>query len=188
MIRNHLAKRRFLWMTLIVLGTLSACSVTPEDPGQCALVCGNSIITGNDVPFHIDLKTPIVDTECPVGGAGAPVGPLRTAFLIGEDILDQAGESAGVRPVPNISIEPLIIGTRPKVNNENDADTRYQGLLTLKENWCSDACGVVLLDTVASCPGPGGDSSLTVQIHSGALFSAPAIFPISTKDDLTLTE
>ncbi len=170
----------FISLSLATL-LLGACSYQPEDAGQCALVCGNSIITGNDQPVSISLKTPIVQTECATALAGTAVGPFRTGFLVGEAILDQSGNPAGVRPVPNISIEPLLIGNRPIVNNENDADTRYRGLLTLKQNWCSDSCGVVMLDTIGQCPGVSGSDELTIQIHSGALFSDPASFPITTK-------
>lgn len=174
-----------LTMTSILLSmpflTLGACSYQPEDPGQCRLICGSSIIGGNNPEFTIALKTPVVTTECATASAGSPAGPFRTGFLIGEAIKDQNGEDAGVRPVPNISVEPIIVGNRPTVSNENDNDTRYRGLLTLKDNWCSDSCGVVILDTVGLCPGISGSDELTIQVHSGALFSDFAKFPITTK-------
>ncbi len=174
--KTFLGSMIFLGLTFI-----SACSYQPEEPGQCRLICGGAIIGGNNPEFSIVLKTAVIQTECGTTLAGSPVGPYRTEFLIGEAIKDQNGNSAGVRPVPNISIEPIIVGSRPTVSNENDADSRYKGLLTLKDNWCSDACGVVTLDTVGLCPGAGASDQLSIQIHSGALFSDPANFQITTK-------
>ena len=172
-------------MRIICLSTLfvvlPACSYDPEDPGQWKLVCGSSIIAGNDSVMSIKVMSLAVDTECATTAAGQAVGPFKAAFLIGENILDEKGAVIGVRPVPNISIEPLLIGNRPPLNNENDADTRYRGLLTLKDNWCSDACGLVTLDAASVCPGIDTSNNLSVQIHSGALFSDAAIFPIKTK-------
>lgn len=167
-------------LLLSVSLSLVACSYQPEDEGQCKLICGGAIIGGNDNPNSIALKTPVVETVCGVSAAGGPSGPYRTGFLIGETITDQTGAATSVRPIPNISIEPLIVGNRANANNENDTDSRYQGLLTLRDNWCSDSCGVVMLDTMSLCPGIGGKSELSIQIHSGALFSDPAKFPIET--------
>lgn len=170
-----------LTLLFFTFSFLAACSYQPEDPGQCKLVCGSAIIAGNDPQFSIELKTGLVATECGTAMAGNAVGPYRTEFLIGEAIKDQNGANAGIRPVPNLSIEPIVVGNRPTVNNENDADSRYKGLLTLRDNWCSDACGVVTLDTVGLCPGPGASDELSIQIHSGALFSNPAVYKIATK-------
>jgi hypothetical protein len=162
--------------------SLVSCSYQPEQAGLCKLVCGGSIIGANDSVVSMELMTPVVSTVCGVSAAGSASGPYRTAFLIGEAVLDQNGESTSTRPMPNISIEPLIIGNRANANNENDADSRYQGIVTAKDNWCSDSCGVAILDTMSLCPPPGGSSELSVQIHSGAKFSDPAKFPISTKE------
>ena len=176
-----------LVMSFLSLAMAAACSYQPEDPGQCKLVCGSAIIGGNNPEFSIALKTGVVKTECGATAAGSAVGPYRTEFLIGESIKDQNNAAAGVRPVPNISIEPIIVGNRPTVNNENDTDSRYKGLLTLRDNWCLDACGVVTLDTVGQCPGVGASDQLSIQLHSGALFSEPALFNIETKEPPSLT-
>jgi len=172
-------------MIFLPFSFITACSYQPEDPGQCKLICGSAIIGGNNPEFSIVLKTAKITTECGATAAGSPSGPYRAEFLIGEAIKDQNGADAGVRPVPNISVEPIIVGNRPTVNNENDTDSRYKGLLTLKDNWCSDACGVVTMDTVGLCPAVGGSDELSIQVHSGALFSDPASFPISTKEPAT---
>lgn len=174
-------RRYLLSISILAMTSITACSYQPEDPGQCKLVCGSAIIGATE--FKIQRKTDVVATECGVAAAGSPVGPYRTQFMVGDPILDQGGQEIGIRPVPNISIEPIIVGSRPTVNNENDNDSRYKGLLTLKDAWCSDACGVVTLDTVGLCPGPGASDQLSIQIHSGSLYSESAIFSITTQEE-----
>ena len=168
-------------LVLILVGNFYACSYTPDsDPGQCRITCSKAVIGGNDEVFSMKVKSGKSGTQCAPSAVGATIGPFNALFLIGEAIIDENKAVVGTRPVPNISIEPVLIGNRPGLGNTNDDDIRYQGLYTLQDNWCSDACGVVKLDIASVCPGVGTSNDLSVQIHSGALFSEFAIFPIST--------
>ncbi len=163
---------------------LASCSYTPEDPGQCKLQCSKAIIVGNEPVFSMKLKSAIPATMCGPKNLDAEESrrvPIRADFLIGESILDQTGQEIAVRPVPNISVEPVIIGAvAPGINAETSPN--YQGIQTPRNNWCSDACGVVSLSVVGRCPEIDTTSDVTVQLHSGALYSEPATFSISTKD------
>lgn len=158
-----------------------ACSYQPEDAGQCKLTCGSAIIGGNDLTMSITVKNETPTVACAATAAGMPTGGYRSMFLIGESIKDQAGQEVAVRPVPNISIEPIIIGQRATIEN-GETDPAYQGIRTPRSNWCSDACGVVSLESVPLCPPPGISTEYSVQVHSGALFSEPAVYEISTEE------
>lgn len=173
-----------LWTSILLLPSLFliSCAYQPEDAGQCKLVCGSAIIGANDPSMSIKLKSAVPETTCTAAAAGQPItNGYRTSFLIGESILDQSGEEVAVRPVPNISVEPVIIGGVATIEG-GDPDPKYAGIKTPRSNWCSDACGVVSIDFVPLCPGLGLKTEVTVQLHSGALFSEPAAFPISTED------
>ncbi|MBC7660510.1 MAG: hypothetical protein H7249_12500 [Chitinophagaceae bacterium] len=179
--RTALSTSCLFSLIALVLSVATACSVQPEAAGQCKLICGGSIVGSNDTVMSISVKSQPVDTECAPSQATKTVGPYTAMFLVGEQISDEKGNKIGVRPVPNISIDPRLIGNRPALMNENDSPGTYRGLATLKNNWCSDACGVVTLEAYATCPEVGSSDSLSIQVHSGALFSESAIFPITTK-------
>jgi hypothetical protein len=160
--------------------TFAACSYSPADPGQCKLQCNNSIIMGNDPVFSVRLKSAIPSFSCGATKAGSPIPGIRADFLTGEAILDQGGMEVAIRPVPNISVEPLVIGAVATVEGA-EADSAYRGIATPRENWCSDACGVTSIQVVGLCPDAGTTSDLTIQLHSGAVYSEVAKFPIETR-------
>lgn len=178
-----------VWQLFTLLAALlqGACSYKPEDPGQCKLVCSGAVIAGNDEAgdglqvMKILSKGVTPAVECPTAMASMPVGTYRSIWVVGEALLNQEGKEVGFRPTPSISVEPLIVGARAVVEN-GEKDPAYQGVVTPRSNWCSDACGVVSLDTVPLCPGAGSSTEYSVQIHSGALFSDKAIYGLSTKE------
>lgn len=172
---------KFLYL-IIPSFILGACQFTPEEPGLCKLNCGSAIIGGNDSTMTIALKTAAPATACRVDQVGQTIGPFTAQFVIGEKF-DDGTPNGGLRPVPNISIEPLLNGLRPTLNNENDADDRYKGILTPKSNWCSDSCGVISLQVASICPPVNGNNDLSIQVHSGALYSDEATFTITTPED-----
>ncbi len=181
------------WIATTLLFNLTACSYKPEDPGLCKLNCSNAIIAGNDTPMSLTLQTSTQSIACPAGAAGQPLtDPLFMQFLVAE-AFNNGGDVAGQRPVPFISVEPIVNGLRsdlpkdnPNVEINGDVFTpaRYKGILTPKDNWCSDSCGIITVEVAAACPPAGSSSDLSVQLHSGALYSVdPAVFTISTLDD-----
>lgn len=175
------------FVSFIALCFQAACSYQPDDPGQCKLVCSNAVIAGNDEKgdglqvMKILNKGALPATTCEAAAAGMAVGTYRSVFVVGEALLDQTGKEVGFRPTPYISIEPLLVGGRANVQN-GETNPAYQGIMTPRSNWCSDSCGVVSLDTVPTCPPPGMNTEYSVKVHSGALFSEPANYSISTKD------
>ncbi len=181
---------RMLINLLLVLG-LGACSYEPEDPGLCKLNCSKAIIGGNDRPMKFELKTTTQDITCAAQAAGEALSePLLTHFLVYESYNDGL-EDGGKRPVPSLSIDPIVNGLRSElpehnpnvvINGDTFTPARYKGIVTPKSNWCSDSCGIVTLEVFPRCPPPGTTSEVGIQIHTGALYSNEAVFSISTED------
>lgn len=176
--------KRLLPLFFLLL-TLNACAYEPEDPGQCKLTCESAIIGANDLQMSIKVKSEIPAVTCQIANAGQPVGGMRASFLIGESIKDQNGNEIAVRPVPNISVEPIIVGVTANIGN-GETNPAHQSVVTPRANWCSDACGVVAMEFVPLCPGPASTTDAILQLHSGALFSDPATFKISTESPPSL--
>lgn len=169
--------------SLLILGLLlSHCSYEPAEPGLCKLNCGKAIVGGNDTAFRIQKKSLDQDVVCPAAAAGQDIeDPFIAQFVVGEAFKDvrQGEEVEEIRPVPNISFEAIVNGLRsedparsPNVTQTNGvfAPARYKGIATPLSNWCSDTCGVATVEVFGRCPGPGGTTELSIQIHSGALY------------------
>jgi hypothetical protein len=180
-----------LRLFLSVILTLTACSYKAEDPGLCKLNCDSAIIGGNDPGITFKLMTQPAAISCPANAAGSPLGdPIFVQFVMAEKY-DDGSEAGGLRPVPNISIEPIVNGLRSDRPEDNPnvvingtifTPARYKGIITPKDNWCTDTCGVATLEIAAACPPVGATSELGVQVHSGANYSEVATFDISTQD------
>lgn len=178
----------FIFM-LETLFFVCACSVKPDDPGLCKLNCAKAVIAGNDIGMKIEFTTTPVAVSCPAAAGGQPLtDAFFVQFLVSEEF-DNGTDVKGHRPVPNVSIEPITDGSRSDLpaHNPNVAISgtfynpeRYKALITPKDNWCTDSCGVVSLEVFGQCPAPGGNTELGVQIHTGALYSNEMVFPINT--------
>lgn len=176
-------KTRLLLSLSLVLG---GCAFKPEDAGLCKLNCSNAIISGNDAQMTFVPKSVPSSITCAAASAGQVISdPIFAQFLIAE-AFDNGTDTPGQRPVPSISVEPIVNGLRsdlPQDNPNVEADgsaARYRGIITPKNNWCSDTCGVVTLEVAAVCPPAGSQSDVTIQFHSGALYSDPLTFPTAT--------
>jgi len=179
--------RYVLMMPLINLAL--GCSYKPEDPGLCKLNCSSAIIGSNDVPLSLTLKSSTNAVTCSANAAGQVINdPFFAQFLVAE-AFDVGGDVPGQRPVPFISVEPIVNGLRsdlpehnPNVEINGDIFTpaRYKGIITPKDNWCSDTCGVITVEVAAVCPPAGASSDISIQMHSGALYSDIATFTTTT--------
>lgn len=176
-----------LMISLINLGW--SCSYKPEDPGLCKLNCTDAIIGSNDVPLSMSLKSNTNAITCSAAAAGQVINdPFFAQFLIAESF-DSGAEIPGQRPVPFISVEPIVNGLRSdlpehnpnvEINGNIFTPARYKGIITPKDNWCSDSCGVVTLEVAAVCPPAGSSSDVSIQMHTGALYSDIATFTVTT--------
>lgn len=170
---------------LIAMILMGGCSFKPEDPGLCRLSCSNAIIASSSPEYQIKLATAEPKIYCSQADA-ALSGPVMMQFVVSE--VQKEGEFESRRPVPAISFEPIIQGAVATnvYNDENvslDEDGnltpyRYLGISTPKSNWCSDTCGVMTIEVVPVCPGIGITSEVSVQMHSGALYSEPGVVSV----------
>ncbi len=182
---------RFVW-TLSMMNLVLGCSYKPEDPGLCKLNCSSAIIGSNDVPLSLKLQSATNSVTCSAAAAGQVISdPFFAQFLVAE-AFDAGGDTPGQRPVPFISVEPIVNGLRsdlPEHNVNVDINgniftpARYKGIITPKDNWCSDTCGVVTIEIAAVCPPAGSSSEISIQMHSGALYSDIATFTTTTLDN-----
>jgi hypothetical protein len=182
--------RYVLMMSLINVAL--GCSYKPEDPGLCKLNCSSAIIGSNDVPLSMKLQSATNSVTCSAAAAGQVINdPFFAQFLVAE-AFDAGGDTPGQRPVPFISIEPIVNGLRSdlpehnpnvEINGNIFTPARYKGIITPKDNWCSDTCGVVTVEVAAVCPPPGSSSEISIQMHSGALYSDIATFITTTLDE-----
>jgi hypothetical protein len=198
---------------LCVLFYLSGCAVSPENPGQCALNCSKSVILGSDPTFQIKLISAVPKFTCATGLTQEVDfnGPVMAQFVVlDRDAAPAGGDMVGAgtgyngTPVPNISINPLVLGivSIPRTHPENvqiyqagqtlpDGTVatgqtyypyRYLGISTPKSNWCSDSCGVVTMEFVPVCPVAGATNNVSMQVSSGSVTSEVANFEIYTPE------
>ncbi len=183
--------------SLLLIGLMAAqCSYESAEPGLCKLNCSKSIITGSDSVFAIKKKSLDQTVTCAADAAGQDLAePFVAQFVIGEAFpgLPKGTETPQeFRPVPYISFEPIVNGLRsedparsPNVTQVGNVFTpaRYKGIVTPKDNWCTDTCGVATVEVFGRCPGQGAESAVTIQIHSGSLYNDQentAIFTVNT--------
>lgn len=178
----------FKWAFILIIFSLTACSQEPEDPGLCSLSCSGAII--GPVQGVIETQPSIDAVTCGAGAAGQIIDPILFNFVISETGVTDAGEQK--IPLQSVSIEPLVNGPTSPLPEHNvnviiDGTTftpiRYKGIATPSSDWCSDSCGVVSMEVGSVCPDPGVSTDLSVGIHSGALFSEPAVVTITTLDN-----
>lgn len=185
-----------LFKAILLLSTtylISSCAEEPGEAGQCRLNCGKAIIG----PFEAEIEAVGEEREilCPTASAGQAISdPLLFQFVF-KDKFKSVGGTDQNTPLPNISFDPVVTGARsslpehnPNVTIENGVFTpaRYRGIVTESRNWCSDTCGVATVEIVAVCPPAGASGEISVQLHSGALFSDSLKVTVATEEDDTL--
>jgi hypothetical protein len=157
---------------------LFACSGKPETdrPGSCTISCKSSVLGANSFKFKASVSELAMDCLADFKGktAASMNGPVAVQFVVldGKD-----------RPRPNISFEPYITGQfdADKTNDDNAEKTvkdgvttvtpfRNSGIVTPKGEWCTDSCGVAVVEVWPLCLN-GADNNITVQLHSGSMIS-----------------
>jgi hypothetical protein len=170
---------------MTIIGFAAACSPEPEDPGHCALSCSGAINASNDIEYFLEpmfTQSP-GDIECT--SANQTVQPISLMFRITEKYFREIEQKEYFRPVPFIKFNPVLNGSFRDVSaergdTEEDADSKYRGVVTPKDNWCSDACGVMTVEVAPACPALGGENTVQIGATTGAVSS-------STMYEITLT-
>ncbi len=178
--------KRLIWTLL----ALTSCSYQPEDAGLCKLNCSKAIIGSNDPGMSIKLQSSTSNIICSAANANKDSVPIVAQFLVSEKVATNSGD--GQRPVPNLSFDPIVNGARStsernvinagKIEGTDVYENiRYIGIPTPSSNWCSDSCGVATIEVTPLCPPSGKDSEVSIQLHTGPLYSDPVTFKISTE-------
>lgn len=186
---------RLLWKDILRIGflmvmglMLNVCSASPDEssPGNCTLSCsgtklaannfrirflaGNSIAAachgianGQNYPGVIPVQFVIEQNNPPPLPAGAIPGNTPGSTEPGSTVLvSDVGTG-----VPALAFEPVIVGGFGGPNNPDSNDARYKGIQTSQSEWCTDSCGVGVVELVPECFGDN-PNVITLQIHSGA--------------------
>ncbi len=136
-------------------------------------------------------------------------GPVTLHFLAERKVTAERGEglaesdvaaggiyspAQGWVSIPNMAIEPIVLGgilsiketaqefkvTNPDTNEEEVEPYEYVGVVTPKDQWCSDSCGVIALQIWPKCVG-GITNNIALAVHSGSLYSEVVGLPIEAK-------
>jgi hypothetical protein len=93
------------------------------------------------------------------------------------------------QPIRGVAFEPIIVGgllSADRSDPENitrDANNlltpyKYVGIVTPKAEWCTDSCGVGVVEIWPLCV-RGKTNTVTMAIHSGTAFTQPILIPIA---------
>lgn len=164
--RSATRSAAYLAAALVTWAALGGCAKKPDGEGVCQLDCGQAIIAGNEAVFTLRATTTNIPLQC--GTPGNFQRPIEAKFQVSQNT--GTAEAPRLTPVPFISVAPAVYGDLAPVNNPNP-EAIYQGILTPKSEWCSDACGVVTLQVLPLCPAAGRTTQTTIAVSSGALSS-----------------
>lgn len=164
---------------------LSVCSASPDAdaPGNCKLSCDGAKIAGNNVRIRIlSSSENAIASGCHglTGGADYPTA-IPVHFVVeqtnpslpagqnppagGETTPTPLVTNVGV-PVSGVSFEPTIAGGLMSSTQTPDAPAKHMGIITSQDEWCTDSCGVGLVEVIPKCFGDN-PNVVTLQIHSG---------------------
>jgi|GEM_PF-1117076 len=166
--------------------SLIACSRSPEPdtPGQCPIDCSKAVIGSSDFAVEALSAPAAVDCGSMASGTVRAVDPILLMFRV-------TGTTAGEAGIPRraISIQPVVSGAMDATASEKAGNvtklgdgtyepTRYIGIATPKEEWCTDACGVFSVEVTPICA-PGLTNNVTVTPTSGAMATTSTSFTVS---------
>ena len=184
---------------IVVLFLISGCSRAPEadNPGQCTLSCSGAVIANSNYRSKPLFTPPAISCVGIAAGQSAVLDPVLLMFKVESDDTSppapgsKSDSSSNNGPMARraISIQPVVAGALDPTASEKagnvtkQADgtytpTKYIGIATPKEEWCTDSCGVFSVEVVPVCIG-GGGGAVTTWATSGAMTAEPASFDVS---------
>ncbi len=180
-------------LILLVL-SLSACAVQPDagSEGKCNLDCSSTAIGSAS---GIGIKTITTDYTLNCGAVTTPYSlgrPVTVKFKIyneqGGDVFDPGADDGQFNveiPITNISVTPEILGVRDACATSTDVATvsgsagnctvdpyEYHGIVTPRAEWCSDSCGVAVVEYVPVCLTQSHEISTTLMSGSATAVDA----------------
>jgi hypothetical protein len=158
---------------------ICVCAATPDpsSPGSCKLTCANSKLPANNARIRL-LGGNAITLACQGIAAGqnypesVPIyfiieqtsAVLPTTPIPGEKAPDPLVADVGT-PVAGVSFEPAVLAGIGGPANPDDTASKYKGIITSQDEWCTDACGVGVFEFVPLCT--GAVNTITLQVHSG---------------------
>lgn len=134
---------------------LNTCSGEVENVAECSLDCGKSINAVSGVT--ITALNSSVTASCTGNSLSRAI---EVYFRV---------ESDGSSPRPAIGFKPIFTGTfDPRRNDQTE--TEFKGIETLKDQWCSSSCGMVKLRLWPGCE-QGETLNHTLILVSGSIVS-----------------
>lgn len=187
LIRQPIFKLVILCLSGVVLGV---CSAIPDasSPGNCKLQCSGAKIPANNA--RIRFFNSAVTVACHNSAASAPVAypvSIPIQFIVEKEnpptLPSTAITGDGTAPTPlvtdvgqplvGVAFEPTILSGFMGPDNPDDTSTKYKGILTPQDEWCTDSCGIGYLEVVPLCYSDG--NTITLGVHSGGSSSSMTI-------------
>ena len=172
----------------IAVGLLNfSCSRSPEPdtPGQCPIDCGSAVIGNSSFSASVLINPPAITCAGVAAGSTRVLDPVLLMFRV-------VGDAGGEKGVPRraISIQPVVLGQMDAAASEKAGNivklpdgtyepTRYIGIATPKEEWCTDSCGVFSVEVTPVCAS-GVTNTISVTPTSGAMETSAAVFTVTT--------
>ena len=176
--RDTKLKGRYpIWSTLLKLPVLGLCfligdcSADTDDRNFCSLSCGGAVVGSSN--FKIDPSVAEWNIACQRDVVGIQeITPFTVQFKVYKEVT-QGNETRKI-PVPNVAITPLVNGVLGTTQTHADlqGDTRFTGIKTSPEEWCTDSCGVFTMEVVPACV-QEAENQITVVASSGFVSSDP---------------
>ncbi|MBP6217418.1 MAG: hypothetical protein KA436_02400 [Oligoflexales bacterium] len=165
------------------------CGASPdlvEAPGLCKLSCSDPKIAGSDMSIRFDSTE--ITVNCFGIASGQEYGPIPVRFVVESEQKTLPAESVpgdvtggtatggataaeGVPkkvPIGAVSFEAVVISGQMGAENPSDDRSKYKGIATPMEEWCTDSCGVGNIDLVPLCLGEDANP-VSLLIRSGSL-------------------
>lgn len=175
---KNFQKLFLITLLALMLGECSA-NIDSDTPGNCSLSCADAklapsnarvrflgptdgyksachgIASGSDYPTTIPIQFVIE-------GPAAPSLPASKIEATSTDVATSTG-----MPLAGVSFEPLIVGGLMAANPDDpNAPPKYRGVFTSQEQWCTDSCGVGMIEIVPLCF-TDNSNIVTLEVHSG---------------------
>lgn len=172
-----------------IASLLTVCSANPDPNsiGNCTLSCSDAKIAANNMRIRFLAGNSLaIGCQGADGGQNYPGGsvpiqfvieqtapaPLPAGTLPGETAPTPLVPDVGV-PAPGISFDASIVAGLMGPDNPDDPSAKYKGIVTSQSEWCTDSCGVGIVEIVPNCYAQV--NTVNLQISSGAAAAVSTI-------------
>lgn len=186
--RTHSIDVRALFLVGLLAILLGDCSASPDGNsiGNCQLSCTDGKIAPSNAKIRFlggDIKTACEGiasgTDYPssipvqfVIEQANPPPSLPASTIPGST--NTTDTSTAPIPLAGVYFEPLILaGLMASNPDDPNGPAKYKGIFTPQDQWCTDSCGVGLVEIVPLCFGT--TNTVSLQIHSGAAAAVSTI-------------